>query len=66
MPMSKNKGFPLGGSSAEGGDEGKAANPLIRLLRSHLPPRGKADPLTGVRKKFSFSVQTKDIICVRV
>ena len=22
MPMSKNKGFPLGGSSAEGGDEG--------------------------------------------
>ena len=22
MPMSKNNGFPLGGSSAEGGDEG--------------------------------------------
>ena len=37
------KGFPLGGSSAKGGDEGnESTNPLIRLLRSHLPPRGKA------------------------
>ena len=37
-------GFPLGGGSCEAGGEGLYHKdlPLIRRLRRHLPPRGKA------------------------